>query len=134
MAVCQMNRAHAAFGADRRPEALALAAAALAHWTALKDQAAVALSLDAIAAGIAAQQPETAAKLLGAADELRTSAGGSVDSFELALRERAEREVTARLGPAALAEGLARGRATPFEQITSEAKQAAQGHSSSISA
>ena len=73
-----------------------------------RDNACWALELAGCAS--ASAEPERAARLLGAAGELRTMLGGNMTGLELAQHERALSVLSASLAPEALAEALDVGR------------------------
>lgn len=115
LGVSRMNAAQAAFGAGRNADGLALAAGALDAWAPLKDPHHLSLCLDGLAAGLAADDPETAAGLLGTCDRVREELGVVPDELELRLRDLALAELGARLGEERLAARRKAGREVSLE-------------------
>jgi predicted ATPase len=98
--------------ADARELALrSLAIAVPAHD---RDNACWALELAGCA--LAPGEPKLAARLLGAAEEMRTELGGSLSGLEEAQHERALSLLSASLEPEALAAGLVLGRSLLLEE------------------
>jgi hypothetical protein len=126
VAVCLMNRAHAAYGAGRMRDALAVGAESVRAWAALGDEGSGAWALDVVAAACAAEAPAPAARLLAAADAARVRAGLGLDAFELEVHRHGEREAAARLDDAVLAAETARGAQLSFAEAMAEALAAAE--------
>ena len=98
--VAAFNLGYIALLDERREDAASYLRRAARTFDALGDQETVALALDGLA--ISTDDPEHAARLIGAADARREAVGAAV-SFEDALREAAH--ARARSRPQALAEG-----------------------------
>jgi predicted ATPase/DNA-binding SARP family transcriptional activator len=125
VAVSLMNRTHSAVGAGRMDDALRFGIESLEAWAAIRDEGSGAWSLDAIAAALAEQRPDTAARLLGAVGTIRARAGFGLDEFELMVRQSAERGVRAQLAEAEVREALAAGAVMSFEEARRVALEAA---------
>jgi predicted ATPase/DNA-binding XRE family transcriptional regulator len=111
-----------AFLAVRRgnaPEAIALVRESLTHIRQLHDKFTFVYALVPLAAAAALQGDNAwAARILGARDAVSESTGATVvDKSVDDLRERAEREVRARLGPDRWSRAYAAGRVTSIDSI-----------------
>ena len=122
-----MNAAQAAFGAGRRADGLALAAGALDAWAPLKDPHHLSLCLDGLAAGLAAHDAETAARLLGTCDRARDELGVELDELEQRLREIAIAELAERLGEQRLAACRRAGRDVTLDDAVAGVRTTLEG-------
>jgi hypothetical protein len=96
-------------------DALEFATQNLAIAAPMHDRDSACWAIELAGCSLATADPERAANLLGAADELRTELGGSLTGLELAQHERAMSVLSASLATEALAAALDDGRILSLE-------------------
>ncbi|MFL5943590.1 MAG: tetratricopeptide repeat protein, partial [Gaiellaceae bacterium] len=116
-------RSSVALEAGRLEDARGLAAESLAIAAPAHDRDTACWAIELAGCALASADPERAARLLGAADELRTLVGGSLTGLEQAQRERALSLIAGSLGPEELTAALEAGRGLPLEDAAAAALQ-----------
>jgi predicted ATPase len=108
-------RSSVALEAERLEDARELAQESLAISAPAHDRDNACWALELAGCALAPDDPERAARLFGAAEELRTLLGGNLTGLELAQHERALSLLSAARDPHALAAALEHGRKLPLE-------------------
>ncbi|MFL5943463.1 MAG: ATP-binding protein [Gaiellaceae bacterium] len=116
-------RSSVALEAGRLEDARGLAAQSLAITAPARDRDTACWAIELAGCALASADPERAARLLGAADELRTLVGGNLAGLEQAQRERAVSLIAGSLGPEELTAALEAGRGLPLEDAAAAALQ-----------
>jgi predicted ATPase len=111
-------RASVALEAGQLEDARVLAAESLAMAATGHDRDNACWAIELAGSALAPADPERAARLLGAADELRTVLGGHLTGLEQAQHERAVSQIEGSLEAAALAAALEAGRRLSVEDAT----------------
>jgi tetratricopeptide (TPR) repeat protein len=109
-------RASAALEDGRLEDARELAMRSLAIAAPTRDTDNACWAIELAGCAMAADDPERAARLRGAAEELRTMLGGHLTGLELAQHERALSSLAASLESDALTAGLAKGQRLSLEE------------------
>lgn len=122
MALAGINLGLAAQCQGDLARAAGLVRESLGHYQALGNRAGMAGALESMAwVAAAGKSPRRAARLLGAADALRSQSGASLDDFDLPFHQQALVAVRAALEPDDYATAFAAGRVLPLEQAVAEA-------------
>ena len=108
-------RSSVALEAEQLEDARELALQSLAIAVPAHDRDSACWAVELAGCAVASAEPERAARLLGAADELRTALGGNLTGLELAQHERALSVLSGSLAPSALAAALDAGRKVSLE-------------------
>jgi len=116
-------RSSVALEGERLEDARELALQSLAIAAPMHDRDNACWALELAGCALAAAEPERAAHLFGAAEELRTELGGHLTGLELAQHERALSLLSASLAPEALAAAFDVGRKLSLEDAAALVRQ-----------